>query len=234
MEDTKRKNKCKRTEEHFPFYSNFLEQSSHIPAIYLFLTFHPVSTLRSVSLETKDSPKPWRQVGSKSAAQTWTCSPHSGQASTRKDSRASQAIKHKKQPQPFIIIKSDPTSKNLNVNTFYYMVIYLFSCICCTWWLLLRYRWILAPTVTQVGLHHLRVKKQLIIYPICDDRRPGYYIISVPYPGFNHSNENYRDYLFLAKVYDLGLLIHFPWRQERVTPILNNNLSQPRIIGQSH
>lgn len=53
-------------------------------------------------------------------------------------------------------------------------------------------------------------QKAIDIYPICDDRRPGYYIISVPYPGFNHSNENYRNYLFLARVYDLGLLVHFP------------------------
>lgn len=53
-------------------------------------------------------------------------------------------------------------------------------------------------------------------------------------PEFHHSNENYRTYLFLAQLYNLGLWFTSQEDKGLVTTILNDNLSQPRIRGESH
>lgn len=46
-ENIKKNYKSKRREEHFTFHCNSLQWSSYIPAMSLFLTFHPSFTLWS-------------------------------------------------------------------------------------------------------------------------------------------------------------------------------------------
>lgn len=51
-----------------------------------------------------------------------------------------------------------------------------------------------------------RNQKAIDTYPLFNYKPRGY-IIRCFYPEFNHSNENYQNHLFLAKLRNLGLLI---------------------------